>query len=150
MKNQVITFFLFLIWQTSFSQVEYKWAEISSLTIYKTKTPYQYGDTVTIDNRDTIELKAKCDLSLWKNSLQSLPDGPNLDVAIELSYIFVCEFKNGETVPFEYYPKQHALFDLRKNHFNYELFPKEYIETVDKAFDSCLICVLDVNCQSEK
>jgi hypothetical protein len=131
---------LFLI-----GQEKYNWSNIDQVKFYDLT---ELGKDFMIESIDQIPKNIKYVINQtesWSEVLGDFSDEVN-DVAWEYGYVLVVEFKDGTIIPFEFFPKQSALFDLRKGHFNYMFFNVDNRKKVNGIFKSCIDCIKDPDC----
>jgi len=102
-------FFLPII---SFGQENYPWKNIESISFYDFSGQ---GFDCNIDCADKIPTKAKpiiCSVADWKEPLNNL-SLLQYDLRSEPCYVLLIKFSNNLEIPFQYFPNQKVLMDLR-------------------------------------
>jgi|SRR5690554_3574995 len=146
---RIIVLLLFLSCLQLKAQNDYEWLELKSITLYNSAINKSTTDSIIQKVADTTTHRAICNIQKWKPSLSAVPNGPRNDVAVEKTFLIICEFQDGSKIPFAFYPNQNALFDLRPEHFNYFSFPKDRNKYISEAFNTCLTCAMDPKCNEE-
>ena len=131
------------------AQEIYQWDSIQKISYYDlTNHP-----TYKIESAKTIPKNIKfisCKISAWNEILSNITTEGSDVGGPESHLVVVVKFKNGESIPFKFLPKQKVLMDLRKEHFIVLFFKKEVFEKVDQIYKSCATCFKDPNCQEIK
>lgn len=117
---------------------KYEWNKLLTVTVQSDDFAEYDSDEKMIADLESITNRQNCnDIRKWKSAFATLPYGPNKDIAIEKTYILICEFESGLKIPFRYFPKQYAIFDMRKEFRYYYSFP-ELNNRMRNVADKCI------------
>lgn len=116
----------------------YKWNELISVTIQADDSNKYESDIKMLNALESNTHRINCgNIGKWKSAFATLPYGPNQDILVEKKYILLCEFESGLKIPFLYFPKQYAIFDMRKEYHNFYSFPKRN-NRMSSAVNNCI------------
>lgn len=130
MKKHIFIFIIcFITSPRCFSQVGkgvevYNWDELESVKIQRDGFDKSENELIDVLINNS-KLENCGNIDKWKSAFHTLKFGPNKDVALEKTYIIVCEFANGLKIPFRYFPNQYSIYDMRMNYGNYYSFPEQ-------------------------
>jgi hypothetical protein len=131
--NTLITF-----GQSNYGLDNYQWNKLKKVTLLKNVETDFETDSLMVSSLEKTELKSECEnIFKFKKAFATLPYGPNKDVILEKTYILLCEFENGEKIPFRYFPTQYTIFDMRKAYRHYYSFPEKN-NRMRNAIKSCI------------
>ena len=146
MKN-LVCFLLLIPFVINAQKNDYKWSSIENVKFYDMR---KFDTRITSINDIPKEAKyVTYKTREWQEVFPSILKKPK-DIIKEDHYIIVVEFKDGAIIPFEFLPKQKAIFDLRKNHFNVVFFGANTFEKIDTIFKKSIECLEDPNCNKVK
>ena len=146
MKN-LICLFLLIPFTISAQKNDYKWSSVENVKFYDMRK-----FNIRIFSINDIPKEAKYvtfKTQEWQEIFPSITK-KRIDVIKEDHYIIVVKFKDGAIIPFEFLPKQKAIFDLRKNHFNVVFFGANTFEKIDTLFKKSIECLEDPKCNNVK
>jgi len=147
MKN--IIFLLFFVPLFSFGQEAYQWKNIEKITFYDFSARDPNCEISSVDQIPKDIRSVNCNIPTWTAVLSKLTTNEN-DLLSESCYLLVIKFKNGTRVPFQFFPRQKVIMDLRKDHWNSLSFKKEIHNKVDELFKECSDCLKDPKCSESK
>lgn len=146
MKN-LICLFLLIPFTISAQKNDYKWSSVENVKFYDMRK-----FNIRISSINDIPKEAKYvtyKTREWQEIFPSITK-KQIDVIKEDHYIIVIKFKDGAIIPFEFLPKQKAILDLRKNHFNVVFFGANTFEKIDTLFKKTIECLEDPKCNNVK
>jgi hypothetical protein len=137
-----LLFFLLFVPAITKAQEKYNWLDIEDVKFYDLSKFGCEVDSVTNDSKVVI-----CKIPQWKNILVNVYE-PQIDVAEEKTcYILLLKFKNSDPIPFKLYPKQEALFDMRKNHFKFFFVKNNDSLKFHQFLNDSIDCLKSPNCK---
>ena len=133
--NLNLTILILLITIKSFGQNDsdlknygvdkYDWKQLKQVTIITDDNTRYNADKIMIVDLENKSKQVICDnKQRWKLAFATLPLGSNKDIIEEKTYILLCEFQGGQKIPFRYFPKQYAIYDMRKGFHYFYAFPE--------------------------
>lgn len=128
------------------AQETYKWSEMEEVKFYNLSSEKITNDNfkfTLLDSLKSVSFKR----NVWQNILKYESNNPKDVVKEEGFYVITVKFKNGELIPFQLFPNQKSLSDLRENHFNYINLSIQIYPLFTKIFNKALICSNDINCK---
>ena len=142
-------FFTILILSTinfySKAQEIYPWSKMQEVKFYNLSNENIEPSNFNISSLDSIK-SISFKKNVWAKILPYHSKLPK-DTSIEEGFfVITVKFKNGEIIPFQLFPKQKTLLDLRKNHFNFIDLATQVHPLLNKIFNKSIICYKDKNC----
>jgi len=129
-----------------FGQNDYQWNKIESITFYDLSKNNPQCDLSSV-NQISKDIKfINCNISLWNSVLSNLSDN-KYDLLSESCYLLFITFENGTKIPFQFFPRQKVIMDMREGNWNSFAFKKEDYNKVDNIFKSCMDCLNDPKCK---
>ena len=140
--KKLMCFLLFIPFFT-IAQEYYDWSGIKEVKFYDTRNvDYNITSIKSIPKKTKyITYKTR----EWQDIMLSMSTKGN-DVIEEQRFTIVVEFEDGEIIPFQFLPKQKALMDLRKGHFNVVFFGINTFDKIDNIFKKSIECLDNPNC----
>ena len=124
--------------QIKYGLENYEWNKLMSVTIQVDDSTEYDSDKKMLYALETSVSRINCgNIGKWKSAFATLPYGPNQDITVEKTYILLCEFENGLKIPFLYFPKQYAIFDMRNEYRYFYSFPKRN-NRMRSAVNNCI------------
>jgi hypothetical protein len=146
--NKLIYLLLFIP-VFSYCQYDYQWIKIENISFYDLSKNNPNCDLRSVDQISKGIRFINCNISSWNAVLSNLSANKN-DLLSESCYVLFITFKNGVEIPFQFFPRQKVIVDLRKGNVNSFAFKKEDYKKVDNIFKSCIDCLNDPKCKDSK
>lgn len=117
----------------------YDWDKLNSVTLFNLNKVEEESDSLTLNHLTKFTKKTECqNIKTWRRAFYGLRFGPEKDILIEKeTYVLLLEFQNHRKIPIIFFPKQKAIYDLRKNYRYFDSFPKKS-NLITKLFSNCL------------
>ena len=140
-------YLLFFLPVFSFGQDVYQWKNIEKITFYDLS---KQGFDCKIQTADQIPKGVKsvlCNTATWTETLSELSTY-KYDLRAESCYLLLIKFKTGTIIPFQFFPEQKVLVDLRKDKWqNILYFDQKVQKKLEDLFESCVECLKDPKCK---